>query len=305
MSEASHRHDSGGRSLYDALEKAGFHHADRVDKDVDDRLREFFPAAHSLSFRNVMERDAVGGRLLVGELHLDYASQTIAYFASDVLKMPSFQLQPDSRSLSLFSKVLGVAGIDFKSHPDFSREYDLSAAHPDHVRLLFSNVVLEYFGRHPGWHVMADDYRLIVFQPGTQFEGEEIAPFIRQAEEVFTLFEEAAAIALERIADAPLGDPHREAEQLGGLAGPLVRGHLVTGQDVDSFLSRPTPRAVPRNIRRQRLGLTSALFAGFGPLLTAFGMATGIAAAFSPAVLGMRTASAQLSSEPSLRSSGA
>ena len=278
MSEASNSHD--GHLLPDALQKGGFHHADHVNEDVTDRLREFFPMSDSLSFRNVIERDVIGGHLLVGELNLNDSSQTIAHFASDVLKMPSFILQPQSRSLDLFSKVLGLQNIDFKSHPDFSRVYDLSATHPDHARLLFNNAVLAYFLRHPGLQVMSDDYRLIVFQPGRRCENAEIEQFIGQATEVFTLFEEAAVIATERIPEAPPIEPHRGSTQLSGLAGTLVRRHLVTRQDVDSFLAQPTPRCVPANIRLQRLGATSALFAWFGPLIAAGGLATSFATGF-------------------------
>jgi hypothetical protein len=273
MPETSNSHETSGP-------QAGFHQADHVSEDVTDRLREFFPMSDSLSFRNVMERDLVGGHLLVGELYLDDSSQTIAYFASDVLKMPSFILQPQSRSLYLFSKVLGLQNISFKSHRDFSRDYDLSAAHPDHARLLFNDAVLAYFGRHSGLQVMSDDYRLIIFQPGRRCQNAEVEHFIGRATEVFTLFQEAAVIAIECIAGAPPIDPHRGAAQLTGLAGTLVRRHLVTRQDVDSFLAQPTPRFVPPNIRRQRLGSTSALFAWFGPLIAAGGLATSIATGF-------------------------
>ena len=279
MAGASNRGESGNRDLPDALRERGFRPAGVVDQEDVDRLREFFSLSESgVSFSDVIESQVAGGRVLVGELRTDNSRQTLAYFASDVLATPAFILQPATRSLYVFSKLLGLPKIDFESHADFNGHYDLSSARPDHARLLFNDEVLAYFGRRPGLQVMGEDYRLVVFRPDLQFENADLDEFIPQALEVFALFETAAEDARGRLADGPSVDPRDAAGQLGGVAGALVRRHLVTRRDIDEFLAQRPPRRVPGNIRRRRLGSTSALFAWLGPLLAAGGLATGQAA---------------------------
>jgi hypothetical protein len=248
-----------------------------MDEGVIDSLRQCFPETRTLSLQNVMERDIVGGRLLVGELRLGNSRETMAYFASDVLKTPPFILQPQSRSLRLFSSVQGMHGVDIKWRASFAREYQLWASNPEHAKLLFNDEVLAYFGRRPGLQVMAADYRLIMFQPGMPFEDTNVESFVRQAMEVFALLEEATETALDRLAKAPPDDAILAAAQGLPQAGVLVDREIATREDVESFLSQPPPRRVPRNIRRQRLGATSALLALVGPLLAAAGLATCVA----------------------------
>jgi hypothetical protein len=80
----------------------------------------------SRSFRTVIEREVVGGRLLVGGSNLDNSSRTIAYFAYGVLKMPSLMLPYCTRNHDcyLFSNVFDQHDIDIESHLDFSPDYD-------------------------------------------------------------------------------------------------------------------------------------------------------------------------------------
>ena len=51
----------------------------------------------------------------------------------------------------------------------------------------------------------------------------------------------------------------------------------VTRRDINSLLSQVPPRYVPPNIRGQRLGPTSALFAFLGPLIAVCGLAYAVA----------------------------
>ena len=68
---------------------------------------------------------------------------------SDELRLPSFSLKPEGFLHRLVAS-LGLQDINFDTHPEFSRMYQLQGSDEESVRELFQPGVLEYFEQHKG-----------------------------------------------------------------------------------------------------------------------------------------------------------
>jgi hypothetical protein len=75
--------------------------------------------------------------------------QTVLYVTGDRLDLPSFSLRPEN----FFHRVgamLGYQDIDLERRPEFSRLFLLRGDDEAAVRSAFTDVVAEFFERHPG-----------------------------------------------------------------------------------------------------------------------------------------------------------
>ncbi len=119
------------------------------------------------------------------------AEQTVIWFRSPQLSLPSFVMRPEH----VFHKIgsaFGYQDIDFDSNrtaADFSKKYLLRGADEHAIRSLFKNDVLDFFATHPGKPVLEGrGDRLILYRPGQLIRPENISVFLEEGLEVFRLF---------------------------------------------------------------------------------------------------------------------
>lgn len=234
-----------------------------VDADLGAQLARDF-SLHGAAISNVLRKEMPGFRVAVGDLAIAretgtgtdretrWSTQTAAYYAADALRFPKFTLQPEGLGLKLLSSITGIEDIDFPSHPEFSRNYHLTAVHTENARRLFDDRLLESLSRHPGLHIESAQSSLLIYRPGAQNRAEEIEGFITETTEIFRLFE-ASARKLQQAPEVgliPKVDARAAAEKMPGAVGKLLREILVTRAEVKAFVRQPPPRKVPANIRR-------------------------------------------------------
>ncbi|HBB67229.1 MAG: hypothetical protein A2X28_11515 [Elusimicrobia bacterium GWA2_56_46] len=79
---------------------------------------------------------------------------TVALFSYETLKIPAFQLKPESL-LDKVGEFSGFKGedIDIPAFPGFSRKYRLTGPEKPEVLAFFNPNTVAYFEQHPGWYV--------------------------------------------------------------------------------------------------------------------------------------------------------
>ena len=118
-------------------------------------------------------------------------AQTVIWFRSTQLSLPSFVMRPEH----VFHKIgsaFGYQDIDFESNrtaADFSKKYLLRGGDEHAIRSLFKDNVLDFFATHPGKLVLEGrDERLILYRPMQLIRPENISVFLEEGLEVFRLF---------------------------------------------------------------------------------------------------------------------
>jgi hypothetical protein len=256
------------------------------DPGLIEKLTRFFPersSADMLRVQNVIRTQVQGARIAVGDVSylIRTASatptshstgtvrQTVVYHESDTVQFPKFTLQPESHLLDLFAGAVGIQGIDFPAHPEFSRAYHLTGVHPEHARRLFDDgPLLEGLRRRQGLHVESDLGGLVIYRSNKLCEAGELKDFVSEAAEIFRLFEDSArksGAAAETVL-TPEAEIRTLAATTPGLMGYFLRKTLVTRADMDAFIRQPPPRTIPANILRYRDKFVPGfvMFAGMG-----------------------------------------
>ncbi len=103
---------------------------------------------------------------------------TVFLMESDELRLPSFSLEPEGFLHRLVAS-LGWQDINFDTHPEFSRMYQLQGSDEESVRELFQPGVLEYFEQHKGLCVEGKGNQLIVYYQGKR-PGVDAIPGLMQ-----------------------------------------------------------------------------------------------------------------------------
>ncbi len=255
-----------------------------AEDDVEGHLLEMFSTSGHVSVGNMLRKTVGSAVLVVADVSQTRRSShgspsrsttrtsTVAYFESPDLCWPTFTMQPEGKILGFLTSAVGLHDIDFDDYPVFSDKYYLSGHHSGPVRALFGAKLLDYFSDHHGLEVRASENRLVMLRPGEQCEAGRLDDFIHQALQIFGLLMDAIVANKGAIASAtPSGDLRSQVEQMPGLMGAVLRGRIVTPEELEAFLKEPAPRRVPANIMRQRIGSGSLMLSFVGGLFAAVG----------------------------------
>lgn len=113
--------------------------------------------------------------------------QTVVYFKSDSLNLPSFAMRPEN----IFHKIgstLGYQDIDFDSFPEFSKHFLLRGEDENSIRKIFNNKVLYYFNDKTGISVEGFENKLIIYKNARQIKIDALKEYIDEAIQIFQLF---------------------------------------------------------------------------------------------------------------------
>lgn len=287
------RHEKLGEVAQDLGLKYGSGR-DEDSSDIKAHLREMFAATGRVSIGSMLRKELGDASLVVADVSQTKRSShgssssshttttTVAYFESPHLTWPTFTMQPEGRVLGLLAGIVGLQDIDFDDYPIFSGKYHLSGHHPDAVRALFTSELPQHFSEQHGVQVQAQQNRLLLLRPGEQCEPDQMEAFIQQALQVFGLLMDAVITNEDAIAAAvpQAADIRSQVGQMPGLMGAVLRARLVTPEELDSFLHQPTPRRVPPNVRRQRMGTGSLMLCFVGSMFAVVGSVFAVASIF-------------------------
>lgn len=280
------REDRRASDFRQTAQSLGGQFSPSPDSGLIDKLKRFFPERSSfevLNVQNVIQTQVQGVRIAVADVSYlrttqsgsvtshstGTVRQTVAYHESDTVQFPKFTLQPESHLLNLFAGAVGIQGIDFPAHPEFSRAYSLTGVHAENTRRLFDDDrLLEGLTRRQGLCIASDSGGLVIYRSNKLCEAGELKGFVSEAADIFRLFEDSArkSRAPAETVSTPQADIKALAGTMPGLMGYILRKTLVTRADVDAFIRQPPPRTIPANILRYRDKFVPGfvMFAGIG-----------------------------------------
>jgi hypothetical protein len=114
--------------------------------------------------------------------------QTVIRFTRDSLTLPDFWLRPEGFLDKMASAVAG-ADINFPTHPEFSRKYQLQGLKEADVRRVFTPELLGFLESKTGLSVEGEPRHLIVFAAENIVQPEDIEELIQLGFQVLRLFE--------------------------------------------------------------------------------------------------------------------
>jgi hypothetical protein len=109
-------------------------------------------------------------------------SQTVAAFTFPGRTLPAFELHPE-HFFNRIGAALGFDDIDFDTHPEFSKRYNLTGTDESAVRDLFTSAVLGYFEDQgeQHWSIEGFGHWLIVYRPGRRLKPDDWPQFMTDA----------------------------------------------------------------------------------------------------------------------------
>lgn len=204
--------------------------------------------------------------------------QTVAYFERPEGIIPGFSAEPKGGGLaqSLMSKVVRISGLPMVAVPgeeEFNRRFSIMSFHPESIRRLLSGNVADVLLRKGDLSVKAGKGRIAVFRHRKIVPPAEEQEFYQEALEVA---DSIAQAAVRMPADAASGDEAVQAIRgLGGFVGRMLRGRVVTSDQVEEFMSQQPPRDAKPEILRFAYGASGfimfwgALFAAIASAVVA------------------------------------
>ena len=113
-------------------------------------------------------------------------AQTVILFQSSLLRLPSFDLQPES-FIHKIGSAFGYEDINFDSHPVFSEQYLLRSTDERAVRNIFTNRLLAYYDEHKGLSTEGDGDILVFYRRGKKVPPQNIRSFLDEGFSIFNL----------------------------------------------------------------------------------------------------------------------
>ena len=137
---------------------------------ADNSQFDLFQHGHTRWFRNVMHGKTNGIEVCIFDYqytigsarHPQCCHQTAIGFHSPDLNLPDFGLWLKAWRNRL-EQGLGYKDIEFESHEQFSRLYQLCGNNEATVRRVFTQKLLDYFTHYPGLNVEVHGNRLLVY----------------------------------------------------------------------------------------------------------------------------------------------
>lgn len=159
----------------------------------------FFDRGSSPKFRNTIwgDTDDVG----LGIFDYVYTSgssrnkiaclQTLIYFKSDELHLPQFKLSPKGLIQNV-GNALGSPDINFSTHPEFSRKYQLDSENETAVRQLFQSELLDFFEKQrSSVSVEASGNRFILYRRQSLVSPKKLRGFMAEGFQIFQMLKSA------------------------------------------------------------------------------------------------------------------
>lgn len=147
-----------------------------------------FTKGSAKTFRNVMTGSSSG--LHVSLFDYSYVvsdgrnsrtcAQTVASFSKTGVQLPEFQMGPKGL-LQKFGDALFHTNINFDSHADFSRRYQVRSPTQEKTRELFTGSLLSFLeGLDPKqeWRLEGSEETLIVYRAGQRVKPEDLRVFL-------------------------------------------------------------------------------------------------------------------------------
>lgn len=156
---------------------------------------QLFSKGRSRKIRNVMRAKTQESELMVLEYsyktnsgkNSHHWNQTVVFFQSDLLELPSFVLRPEN----IFHKIgstFGYQDIDFDTHPEFSTNLLLRGEDEAQIRKIFNTRVLHHFNGINRISVEGVGDKLIYYKNNKRIKIETLKSFIDEGIQVFNLF---------------------------------------------------------------------------------------------------------------------
>jgi hypothetical protein len=203
-------------------------------------------------------------------------SQTAAIYRGDVLRFPTFNLQPSNAAGKLLVTAartmlrLGDFGmIDFPSHAEFASRYRVHAWDAERTRWLLEDRLLAHLAGRPGLSISASNGTLLLYRTGEEIPRERWQAFADEAVEIFRLFEAAARrpSAFNDPMQPRPTDQEFFAKQMAGSGLGLKALPGVTLAEAAAFIQQPPPRAITPGIARYWKEQASPIAAIFGSVI--------------------------------------
>lgn len=192
-----------GRRRREALrvagEKLGFTFQARGKSAAAEGLAQlplFDPCAEGLLV-NYLTRTEEGGEVEESVFDYHYLAggegarmprrQTVFVYSCSSVTFPSFVLEPDD-FFHMVGEFFGPAGIDFGSHPVFSKKYRVKGLDEEAIRECFSEEVLSVIESMDWLHVQACGDKMIFFRTGLTVRPEELGSVIDEYTKFKDLF---------------------------------------------------------------------------------------------------------------------
>jgi hypothetical protein len=163
-----------------------------------------FTKGSAKTFRNVMTGSSTG--LHVSLFDYSYVvsdgrnsrtcAQTVASFSKTGVQLPEFQMGPKGL-LQKFDDALFHTNINFDSHADFSRRYQVRSPTQEKTRELFTGSLLSFFESldpRQEWRLEGLEETLIVYRAGKRVKPENLRVFLDETARL-TIHSSALAIA--------------------------------------------------------------------------------------------------------------
>lgn len=157
-----------------------------------------FERGRSRKFRNLMTGSYAGFRtstfdytftIRIGRRSITYI-QTVIAFSKESAFLPKFDMQPEG-VLQKIGDVFVRKDINFDSHPEFSRSYQLRSPEVDKTRRLFSPPLLSFIeglDRKRKWRLEGLGNTLIVYRLGMRAKPDNYRTHLEQTSSIASSF---------------------------------------------------------------------------------------------------------------------
>jgi hypothetical protein len=157
-----------------------------------------FTKGRSRTFRNIMSGSSGGFPVSV----FDYSyvvgygrsqrtcAQTIATFSKSGLQMPEFAMEPKGL-MGKIGDAFTHKNINFESHPEFSRHYQLRGPDQEKTRALFSPGLLSFIenlDRKKNWSLEGSGDTLFIYRASKKTKPEDLRTFLEETTAVASSF---------------------------------------------------------------------------------------------------------------------
>ena len=121
-------------------------------------------------------------------------TQSVIALQSEQIKLPQFQMRPQSSILDILGSVLGIQNIDFETHPEFSKMFILQGNDEAAIREFFDADWLSFLERYKGFSLEGRNGALIFYCSNRQIRPSEIKDYLAKAYDIYGhIIERAAA----------------------------------------------------------------------------------------------------------------
>lgn len=149
-----------------------------------------FTKGSGKSFRNIMTRSSGGMAVTL----FDYSyvtsdgrnaqthAQTVAGFSKPGLRITEFEMQPKG-IMGKIVDALSHKNMNFDSHPEVSRRYQVRSPQPERARELFTPALLSFLENldpKGNWSLEGADETVIVFRANKRVKPEELRTFVEE-----------------------------------------------------------------------------------------------------------------------------